>query len=64
MRLVQANLITKKDFDAELSSLNTKIPANKSKHLLVEEDGTQNYLLFQPINMYFKVIANTDYVSS
>ena len=28
-----------------------------------EEDGTQNYLLFQPINRYFKVIAITDYVS-
>ena len=26
-----------------------------------EEDGTQNYLVFQPIN---KVITNTDYVSS
>ena len=25
-----------------------------------EEDGTQNYLVFQPINRYFKVIANTD----
>ena len=29
-----------------------------------EEDGTQNYLVFQPINRYFKVPANTDYVSS
>ena len=29
-----------------------------------EEDGTQNYLVFQPINKYFKVITNTDYVSS
>ena len=29
-----------------------------------EEDGTQNYLVFQPINKYFKVIANTDYISS
>ena len=65
-RLAQANLITKRDFDAKLSSLNSKI--NKSKHLLVEnelkqlktcnssffigkrhfeEDGTQNYLVFQ-----------------
>ena len=25
-----------------------------------EEDGTQNYLVFQPISKYFKVIANTD----
>ena len=29
-----------------------------------EEDGTQNYLVFQPLNEYFKVITNTDYVSS
>ena len=29
-----------------------------------EEDGTQNYLVFQPLNKYFKLIANTDYVSS
>ena len=29
-----------------------------------EEDGTQNYLVFQPISRYFKPITNTDYVSS
>ena len=29
-----------------------------------EEDGTQNYLVFQPINRNFKVIANTLYISS
>ena len=29
-----------------------------------EEDGTQNYLVFQPISKYFKVITNTDYISS
>ena len=84
-RLAQANLITKTDFDAKLSSPNRKITANKTKHLLVEiklkklkafessnfigkshieVDGTQNYLVYQPINKYFKVIANTDYVSS
>ena len=33
-RLAQANLITKTDFDAKLSSL----PANKSRHLLVENE--------------------------
>ena len=69
-RIAQANLITKTDFDAKLSSLNKKITKNKSKHLLVEnelnnlkafdlsyfigkshfqEDGVQNYLVFQPI---------------
>ena len=29
-----------------------------------EEDRTQSYLVFQPINRYFKVIANTKYISS
>ena len=31
-----------------------------------EEDGAQNYLIFQPIVRYFKVntITNTDYISS
>ena len=28
-----------------------------------EKDGVQNYLLFQPIIRYFKVITNTDYIS-
>ena len=77
-RLAQANLITKTDFDAKLSSLNRRITANKTKHLLVEnelkklkkfdwsyfigksyfeEDGTQKYLIFQPMHRYFKRIA-------
>ena len=38
MRLAQANLITKTDFDAKLSSLNKKITSNKTKHLLVENE--------------------------
>ena len=37
-RLEQANLITTADFDARLSSLHRKITANKTKHLLVEND--------------------------
>ena len=83
----QANLITKTDFDAKLSTLNRKITQNKTKHLLVqnelnksktfdssyfigkshfEEDDTQNHLVFQfiPIYRYFKMIANTNYISS
>ena len=86
-RIAQVNLIAKTDFDSRLSSLSRKITANKSKHLLAEnelkklktfdssyfigksyfeEDGTQNYLQFQPLIRYFKVntITNTDYVSS
>ena len=37
-RLAQANLITKTDFDAKLSSLNRKITANKTKHVIVENE--------------------------
>ena len=33
-RIAQANLITKTDFEAKLSSLNREITGNKSKHLL------------------------------
>ena len=29
-----------------------------------EEDGTQNYLVFKPINRYLKVIANKLYITS
>ena len=29
-----------------------------------EEDGTQNYLVFQPMYRYFTMITNTDYISS
>ena len=36
LKLAQANLITKTDFDNKLSSLNRKITANKTKHLVVE----------------------------
>ena len=60
-----------------LSSLNRKVTANKTKHLLVEneleqlkifdssyfigkihfeEDRTQNYLIFQPMYRYFKIL--------
>ena len=83
-RLAQPSLITKTEFDAKLTSLNSKITKSKRKHLLVqnklkklktldlscfigkshfEEDGTQNYLVFQPLNGYFK-IGNSDYVLS
>ena len=75
--LLIQSLVKKTDFDDKLSNLNRKITANKSKHLLVEneqnklktfdssyfigkshfeEDGVQNYLLFQPIIRYLKEI--------
>ena len=60
-RLALANLITKTDFDAKLSSLNRKITANKTKHFLNDNDlscegsGKQNYLVFLPMEKYFKL---------
>ena len=69
VRLAQANLITKTDFDAKLSSLNRTITANKTKHFLNDNDlsyyrgkqyfdagsGKQNYLVFLPMRTYFKL---------
>ena len=55
-RLAQANLVTNVDFDNKLKSLNKKN---------FEEDGTQNYLVFQPIGRYFKriiVVGNGEYI--
>ena len=72
----QANLVTKTIFDNTVSSPDTKTLQRLLKSLrspkfsyfkgknYFEEDGTQNYLLFQPVYRYFKVVANTDYVSS
>ena len=37
-RLAQVNVITKTDFDAKLSGLNKKNTANKTKHLLAENE--------------------------
>ena len=82
-RLAQASLVTKTNFDNNVSNLNNKIAINKTKNESIEnelkklktfdssyfigkshfeEDGTQNYLVFQLLNKYFKLIANTDYV--
>ena len=38
MRLAQANLISKADFDAKLSNLNRKITQNKIDNLLVQNE--------------------------
>ena len=78
--LKQTNLVTETDFNAKLSSIDRKVTEIKSKNLLVEndlnklktfhssyfigEDGTQNYLAFQPISRCFKETTGTDYVSS
>ena len=79
-KLAQAILITKTNFDAKLSSLNRKITQNKTKYSLVEneldklrtfdsgyfieEDGTRNNLVFQPMSKYFKLMTDTLYILS
>ena len=69
-RLKQGDLVTKTDFDNKLQSLNKRITSNELKKKLktidlsyfrgkshFEEDGTQNYLVFQPMHRYFKRVA-------
>ena len=78
---IEKVLKRKRNFDAKLSSLNKNITANKTKHFLNDNDlsyyrgkqyfdegsGKKNYLVFLPINKYFKLnsVFNTaDYVLS
>ena len=84
LKLVQADLVTKTNFDNKLSSLNRKIVLNKTRHLLnekelkklktfdlgyfmgrsyFEEDGTQNWLVFQPVQRYFKTFGKISILS-
>ena len=83
-RLARANLITKTDFDNRVSSLDSKIAANKSNESIENEleelqkgfglvlsgnttfdewDDLQTYLIFQPVQRYFKIITNTKYIA-
>ena len=78
-RIAQANLISKTDFDAKLSSLNRKITENKTRHFLngndlsyfhgknyFDEDGALNYYVFQPLFKYLEVVhvSNITYILS
>ena len=87
-KITQANVVTKTNFDNEVSSLDSKIAANKTKNEPIEnklqelkkcsakadldilsflitvnwsdsEDGTQAYLILQPMHRFFKFIAST-----
>ena len=51
-------------FENELNNLKTFDPSYFIGKSHFKEGGAQNYLVFQPLNKYFKVITNTDYVSS
>ena len=71
--MVQANLVKKTNFDNKLSDLNRKIVSNKMKDISLakelsyfhgknyfDEDGNQNYYIFQPISKYLKVANVND----
>ena len=71
-KLAQANVITKRNFDAKIIELENnikKLQTFDSSYFrgknYFDEDGTQNYLVFQPICRYFKIntINVTNYVS-
>ena len=70
-KLAQANVITKRNFDAKIIKVEDSIKKLQTfdsgyfrgKNYF-DEDGTQNYLVFLPINRYFRLIANKKYISS
>ena len=70
-KLAQANVITKRNFDAKIIEIEDNINKLQTFDLsyfrgksYFEEDGTQNYLVFWPIIRYFRILANTKYISS
>ena len=69
--LAQANVITKRNFDAKIIELENNIKKLQTldssyfkgkSHF--EEDDVQIYLVFQPMYKCFKMITNTNHVSS
>ena len=59
------NVITKRNLDAKIIELENnikKLQTFDSTYFTgkkyFDEDGTQNYLVFQPIGRYFRLIAN------
>ena len=67
-KLAQANVITKRSFDAKITELENnieKLQTFDSSYFIgknyFDEDGKQNHLLFLPISRYFRLIANTKY---
>ena len=61
---IAVNKTKSESIDNELKKLKTLDLSYFIGQSHFEEDDTQNYLVFQPLNKYFKLIANTDYVSS
>ena len=61
-----ATLATKAELEAEQDKT-TKLEAFDSSYFVsksyFEDDGTQNYLVFQPMDRYYKKIVNTYCIS-
>ena len=63
-RKITSNKIKDVLVEKELNKLKTFDSGYFIGKSYLEEDGTQNYLVFQPLNKYFKVISSTNYGSS
>ena len=61
---IAANKTKNESIENELKKLKTLDLSYFIGNSHFEEDGTQNYLVFQQLNKYFKIIANKDYISS
>ena len=60
---IAANKSKNKSIENELKKLKTFDSSYFIGNGHFEEDGIQNYLVFQPINRYFKIITNTNDIS-
>ena len=60
---IAANKATKKSIENALKKLKTFDSSYFIGNGHFEEDGIPNYLVFQPINRYFKIITNTKDIS-
>ena len=70
-KLAQANVVTKRNCDAKILEIEINLKISQTFDLsyirgknYYEEDGKQNYLVFQPMIRYFKIISNTKYILS
>ena len=61
-KLAQADVIAKRNFDAEIIEIENNIKKLQTFDLSYSR-GT-SYLVFKPIIRYFRIIANTKYISS
>ena len=61
---IAANRTKNDSIDNELKKLKTLDLSYFIGRSHFEEDGTKNYLVFQQINRYFKIITNIKYISS